>query len=195
MNVIYYLKLSEQIIFSKHRVAKNTVESAKNFKNVSLTVSERQQMRMASVYYRGMFDTHKYIVMGEATKVQNITEKGEFWDRIKEFLGGDDTVSEEVFLWGQKFKKGDVVALQVLDGGDALKVGLVKMLVIKRDEVCFAVREYVCRKTELGYFVSMHVSAETKFVSKLADTKPLIMRGTASKFQFVLHHFISFDHV
>ena len=32
--------------FSKHRVAKNAAESAKNFKNISMTVSERQQMRI-----------------------------------------------------------------------------------------------------------------------------------------------------
>ena len=36
---------------SKHRVSKNTAESAKNFKNISWTVSSRQQMRMASVFY------------------------------------------------------------------------------------------------------------------------------------------------
>ena len=38
---------------SKHRVSKNIAESSKNFKNISLTVSVRQQMRMASVYYKG----------------------------------------------------------------------------------------------------------------------------------------------
>lgn len=33
-------------------MSKGTAESAKNFKNISLTVSVRQQMRMASVYYK-----------------------------------------------------------------------------------------------------------------------------------------------
>ena len=37
---------------SKHRIAKNVAESCKNFKNITLTVANRQQMRMASVYYQ-----------------------------------------------------------------------------------------------------------------------------------------------
>ena len=98
-------------------------------------------------------------------------------------------------MWGHNFKKGDVVVLEVIDGGDALKVGIVKMFLVKGGKVYFAVREYVARKTELGFFVTMHVSAETKFANKLADTKPLIMRGTPTKFQFVLHHYISFDYI
>ena len=170
------------------------MESAKNFKNVSLTVAERQQLRMASVYYRGMFEPHKYVIIGEATQSKNIIKTGPFWDKIREFIGQDDTVSDGILVFGQIFKKGDVVVLEVLSGGDALKVGLVKMFVIKGGKVYFAVREYVARKTELGYFVTMHVSAETKFAANLADNKPLILRGTPTKFQFVLHHNISFDY-
>ena len=176
-------------------MAKNTVESAKNFKNVSLTVAERQQMRMASVYYRGMFETYHYVILGEAIQSKNIVKKGDFWDKIQEFLDDDDTVCDEIVVWGQNFKKGDVVVLEVINGGDAMKVGIVKMFLVKGGKVYFAVREYVARKTELGFFVTMHVSAETKFAAKLADTKPLIMRGTPSKFQFVLHHHISFDYI
>ena len=42
-------------------------------------------------------------------------------------------------------------------------------------------REYLARRTDLGFFVTEHVTADTKFVSQLADHKPLIMRGTANK--------------
>ena len=186
--------IKDFILFSKHCVAKNTVESANNFKNVSLTVAERQQLRMSSIYYRGMFEPHEYVILGESTQSKNIIEKGEFWDKIQEFIGEDDTVCDGILVFGQIFKKGDVVVLEVLSGGDSLKVGLVKMFLIKGGKVYFAVREYVARKTELGFYVTMHVSAETKFAAKLADTKPLILRGTPTKFQFVLHHNISFDY-
>ena len=132
--------------------------------------------------------------MGEANKVRNIKEGGDFWERIKSFLDGKDTVCSEIFIWDQNFKKGDVVVLEVLSGGEFLKVGFIKMFLIKGDKVYFAVREYVSRQTELGFYVTTHVTAETKFVSKLVDNKPLIMRGTSVKFQFVLHHHISFDY-
>ena len=181
-------------IFSKHRVAKNIVESAKNFRNISLTVAERQQMRMASIYYSGMFETYDYIIKGEANQVRNITEEGDFWEKVKSFVSGYDTVCSEIFVWGQNFKKGDVVVIEVLNGGDCLKVGVIKMFLIKEGRVYLAVREYLSRRAELGFYVTMHVAAETKFISKLADTKPLIMRGTQEKFQFVLHHYISFDY-
>ena len=176
-------------------MAKNIVESAKNFKNVSLTVSQRQQMRMASIYYSGMFETYKHVILGKATSCKNLTEKGDFWDKIREFIGDDDTVCEEILVFGQKYKKGDVIVIEVFQGGDALKVGLVQMFLVRGEKVYFAVREYVSRKTELGFYVTMHVSAETKFIATLADTKPLIMRGTTSKFQFVLHHHVSFDYI
>ena len=175
-------------------MAKNIVESAKNFKNVSLTVSQRQQMRMASTFYTGMFETNLYTILGKATSCKNVIEKGDVMDKIIEFLDGDDIVCEEILVSGQKYKKGDLLVLEVFLGGDTLKVGVVQMILVKGEQVFYAVREYVARKSELGFFVSMHVSAETKFVSKLADTKPLIMRGTMTKFQFVLHHYISFDY-
>jgi hypothetical protein len=133
---------------------------------------------------------YQYVIKGEATQNKNIIEKGDFCDKIQEFLGDDDTICDNILVWCQNFKKGDVVVSEVLNGGGTLKVGLVKMFLVKGGKVYFAVREYVSRKTELGLFVTMHVSAETKF----ADTKPLILRGTPSKFQFVLHHHISFDY-
>ena len=46
------------------------------------------------------------------------------------------------------------------------------MFLVKGGNVYFAVREYVSRKTELGFFVTMHVSDETKFAAKLAETTP-----------------------
>jgi hypothetical protein len=40
---------------SKHRVSKSLTESAKNFINITHTVSSRQQLRMCSTIYNGMF--------------------------------------------------------------------------------------------------------------------------------------------
>ena len=41
-------------------------------------------------------------------------------------------------MWGHNFKKGDVVVLEVINGGDALKVGIVKMFLVKGGNVYFA---------------------------------------------------------
>ena len=50
---------------SRHRIVKSTVESAKNFKNISLTLATRQQLRQSSVYYHGMFDMVELVVSGK----------------------------------------------------------------------------------------------------------------------------------
>ena len=85
---------------------------------------------------------------------------------------------------------------EVLEGGEALKVGMIKTILVRGNKVCFVIKQYISVRDTLGYYESKNVDAEflVKGSSTLADNKPLIMRGTVTKFQFVLHHHISFDH-
>ena len=181
---------------SKHRVAKNTAESCKNFKNISKTVSYRQQMRMSSVYYGGMFSTTQFKVPQNASYKNDILHKSLFWDNIKQFMNDEDLVCDDITINGMKYQKGELIVDEVLDGGDSLKVGLIKLILVRGDYVFFVVKEFVAVKDDLGFYESERVTSETSFIksTSLADSKPLLKRGTPTKFQFVLHHFISFDY-
>ena len=180
---------------SKHRIAKNVAETAKNFKNISLTVSVRQQMRMASVYYRGMFETRKFIPPQNALYKGDITtDSGELlWVKVAEFMNNDDLVCDDVIFMEQKYQKNDLVVLQVLEDGDFLRVGLIVKIVIKRGHVFFVLRKFDAVKEKLGYYQSLPAVVEYSFAEagSLVDPKPLIRHGTDLKFQFVLHHNVS----
>ena len=75
-------------------------------------------------------------------------------------------------------------------------MGLYHTILVRGKQVNFVITQYVAVKDNLGYFESKNVDVELliKDSATLADSKPLIMRGTATKFQFVLHHHISFTH-
>ena len=65
-----------------HRIAKGTAEAAKNFVNISATLSIRQQMRMASVYYSGLFDTASVHLPDKVTKKQDVPPGTEFYEKL-----------------------------------------------------------------------------------------------------------------
>jgi hypothetical protein len=45
-----------------------------------------------------------------------------------------DAVCEEVIVNGFKYQKGDLVVIKVLDGGDKLKVGIIKTILDQRKD-------------------------------------------------------------
>ena len=181
---------------SKHRVAKNTAESAKNFKNISFTVSVRQQMRMASVYYKGMFETNQFTLPEKVSYKQDLLDEiSPLWIKVREFMRGNDLVCSEIVAYHQNYKKGDLVVLEVLEGGEELRVGLIEIIVVKKLKVFFMLRTYIAAKQLPGYFQSVDIGVDSIFTpaQSVVDYKPLIMHGTVIKFQFVLHHHLSCD--
>jgi hypothetical protein len=65
---------------SKHRVAKSVAEASKNFINISHTISHRQQMRICSTYYNGMFSC-------TAFKLPTVVKSGSGIDqRVKQLV-------------------------------------------------------------------------------------------------------------
>ena len=175
---------------SKHRISKNTAESAKNFKNISLTVSVRQQMRMASVYYRGMFEIKKFILPEKVLYKKDLQSD---CNEIQQVMSSSDLVCTEIVVRHQKYKKGDLIVIKVIDGGEKVVVGLIDLIMIKNSDVIFVVKTFLAEKQYLGYYESTRNKHDMVFCKyeRLADYKPLFMRGTVSKFQFVLHHHIS----
>ena len=143
-----------------------------------------------------MFDNKEFRLPDKVSYKKDLHQKTQFWAKMKEFMNAGDAVYEEIFVNGFKYQKGDLIVNQVLDGGDALKVGVIKMIMLRGSEVFFVNSQYIAKKDNLGFYESSYVDTEYLFSksSSLADSKPLIMRGTLAKFVFVLHHHISFQY-
>ena len=180
---------------SKHRISKNIAESAKNFKNITLTVTVQQQMRMASIYYRGMFDTSPHTLPEKVQYKKDLksTPENLMLMKVGQFMGPRDLVCNEIVLNHQKYRKEDLVVLEVSDGIEDLIVGVIGAIIVKNNKVFFVVRSYKAVKHALGYYESVQIGVDYQFVEakNLADFKPLHKHGTSMKFQFVLHHHIS----
>ena len=95
-----------------------------------------------------------------------------------------------------KYVNGDLLVIEVLDV-DNIVVGIVQTILIKNDKVYFVVERRDASRNFLQYFETKQsddpVSAYVKS-DDLADFKPLIKRGSLSRYEFVLHHRISFDY-
>ena len=181
---------------SKHRTAKILAESAKNVINITKTISERQQMRAASIYYRGMFNFEPYTLPNVVLKKTDIVEDSEFYSKLKTFMGDSDLFFSDIFINNQVYKNGDLIVLHVYNP-DLITVGLIQTILLKNRKVYFVVQKYTASRNVLQYFESNDIidSFSTFHESStLVDYKPLIKRGTTKKFVFVLHHHLSFQY-
>ena len=181
---------------SKHRVAKSTAESSKNFINISKTISHRQQNRLCSVYYHGMFSCEKFKLPTKVKTKEDLNDETEVDKNLKEFMtSGSDLVCSEIDFQCRKYKIGDVV---VLKRNDRLKieVGLVKAFLVRRRKVYLIIRRYILEQNYLRLFESISFSNDLGFVNieALQDSYPLCKRGTEEKFIIVPHHHISFSY-
>ena len=182
---------------SKHRVAKNTAETAKNVKNITKTISERQQMRAVSVFYRGMFNFSPYILPEAVMKKSEISDESSFNVTLKAFMGDCDLICKSILVNDQNYENGDLIVLD-LDDCDSLTVGHVQTILIKDFKVYFVVLKFKATRNFLQYFESDgSVNPISEFIEshKIVDHKPLIKRGTINKFVFVLHHHVSFNYM
>ena len=109
---------------SRHRIAKNTAEASKNFKNISLTISTRQQMRLSSVYYHGMFSVSDLVISNKTTYKKTLAEDNtELGNAVLPYMNNMDFICSEIEFKSQTYKNGQIVVLEVYDP-DEIKVGL-----------------------------------------------------------------------
>ena len=156
----------------------------------------RQQMRASSIFYRGMFSSEPVILPKEITYKKNLAADTPFHEELKRFMQDGDMLSSEINVEGQQYKTNHLIILKVEDC-DVLKVGLIQSILIKSGKVFFVCRVYTCMRSWLQFFESKNCDEFCSFVEsgKIADYKPLIKRGTTVKFQFVLHHRVSFSYL
>jgi hypothetical protein len=152
-------------------------------------------MRASTFFYRGMFNSEPVILPKEITCKKDLAADTPFHEKLKTFMKDGDMLSEEIIVEGQQYKTNDLVVLKVEDC-DVLKVGLIQAILIKNGKVFFVCRVYTCMRSWLQFFESKNCDEFCSFVEsgRIADYKPLIKRGTTVKFQFVLHHRVSFSY-
>ena len=146
-----------------HRIAKGTAEAAKNFVNISATLSIRQQMRMASVYYSGLFDTASVHLPDKVTKKQDVPKGTEFYEKLCSFMAPNDILCSDIIVRSQKYKIGEVVVVKASDR-DVLTVGVIHSILVRDMDVHFVIRKYEAFRNKLNYFVTEVVDVESTFI-------------------------------
>ena len=159
---------------SKHRIAKGTAEGAKNFKNITATLSIRQQMRMASQYYGGLFDTDSVRVTGSVTTKEDAQELG------AEFMCPGDVLCSKLVFHSQEYKTSDLVVVKARDS-NFLEVGIIQTIVVKPRKVIFVLKIFEAERNRYKFFVSKAASERPMSLDPLdlADFKPLVRYGTS----------------
>ena len=166
--------------------------SAKNFKNISLTLATRQQLRLCSVYYHGMFQTVDLLLLDKVTYKSNMKGNSDLEKSILFYMKERDFLCQELSYRNQKYKVGDLVVVQAYNQ-DELIVGLLLSMLIRGDSVMFVVKEFIARRNWLRLFKAESDDPVLSIFDAhlLADYKPLINQGTSSQMFFCLHHHIS----
>ena len=179
---------------SKHRVAKSIAKSSCNFINISLTVATRQQFRMASTYYHGMFSSDSFQLPVSVNEKKDLSES-EFDSNLKAFMGDEDLVCKQILWRERQYKEGSVVVISRKDQ-ISMKVGLVKLILVKKSEIYLLVRRSTLTQNYLKTFETDSVEDNLVFVNikHLQDTYPLFKRGSDKKYFVIPHHYISFTY-
>ena len=164
--------------------------------NITKTISDRQQMRAASIFYHGMFNFSMFSLPEIVTTKSKITGDTTFHSNLRTFMSDSDLICSSIFVNNQDYKNGDLIVIKATDA-DQLSVGVVQTILVKKDKVYFVVQKYEAVRNYMQYFESQACNDRiSTFVesNKLADFKPLIKRGTSENFVFFVHHHVSFDY-
>lgn len=177
---------------SKHRVAKAVAESSKNFRNISLTISNRQQLRMASTYYHGMFPEEEFSLPVLVKKRADLSDS-DFDGSLRAFVGEEDLLCNEITWRERTYKVGTVVVITRKDLLE-IRVGVIKSVLMKNGEVYLLVRRAILIQNSSKVFETDKVEDNLVFVNikSLQDTYPLFKRGSDEKYFVIPHHHISF---
>ena len=180
---------------SRHRIAKMSSESAKNYINISHTISTRQQLRLSSIYYHGMFPNNEMIISGKSTYKKELKLSGENEKFVFTHMCDGDFLCSEIEFRSQQYRPGQLVVLEVVSP-DQLKMGLILSILVKENSAYLVVKYFFSERTELCYFKADILNAPLNIydIKDLADYKPLVNHGSATEMFFTLHHGLSFSY-
>ena len=178
---------------SRHRIAKNIANSAKNYKNISLTISTRQQKRLSSVFYNGLFPTSELVITVKCTSKSFLPSDTECEKQICSFVTENDILCTEVEFRNQLYKSGQLVVLKQIDI-DEIIVGLILTIIVREGTPYVVTQEYIAKRQPLQYYKAevQNSSFVVTKISDLVDFKPLVNHGTSTNLLFCLHHHLSY---
>ena len=181
---------------ARHRIAKGIAQSGKNFVNIPKTLSKRQQMRAASVFYNGFYNTENVELPENVKRKSDLLKEvnnSSFAREIQNFMDEDSILCSQIKYFEQIYKNDDIIVLEVLSR-DFIKVGLIQGILFKSEDVYFVVHMYSASRNEnFKYFETHQFDSNIYFIlaNNLKSYKPLIKHGTALKFSFSLNHHLS----
>ena len=142
-----------------------------------------------------MFDSEDFILPEKAIYKKDVTNNTPVHKELKNFMGDDDLIVSDISANGQSYRNDDLIVL-VMKDCDTLEAGVIQTILIKNNQVYFVCKVYTCTRNWLQCFESQRCDDYCRFVhfKQIADYKPLIKRGTSSKFVFMLHHRVSFKY-
>ena len=142
-----------------------------------------------------MFDVAAFTLPQQLTSKENIQPDSPFHQELKNFMNESDLLCSEINTNGQFYRNGDLLVIEVEDS-DTIKVGVIQTVLVRNDSVYFVTKSYLCKRHWLRYFESVDCDNVCIFTEskRIVDYKPLIKRGTSVKFNFMLHHHISFTY-
>ena len=179
---------------SKHRVAKSVAEASKNFINISHTISQRQQMRMCSTYYNGMFSSGQFSLPSRVISEVDLSDS-DLHQKLKHFMTSrSDLLCMEIEFNCRKYKEGDIIVIRRNDQV-RMEVGLIKTFLVRKSNVFVIARKYIVEQNHLLIFESKAFDSDLILIkmAELKDSYPLFKRGTEEKFFLGQHHHISFS--
>ena len=183
---------------AKHRTIKGIVDSAKNFINISKTVSVRHQLRMCSVYFNGLYDVEEFKLPVKVQTKEEVDQTSDSDRLLRDFMAEDDLVCSKIEYRSRKYCVGCIVIMK-RSSRTSLEVGLIKAILVRRKKVFLLVRRYQMEETLHGIFrnsvSSINADLELTNIETLLDSPPIYKKGTEEMFIIVLHHHVSFNYM
>ena len=178
---------------SKHQIIKNCIRTTKNFINPTKTCAVRHQRAQVTYGYNGLFP-RKYEVPDNAVLVKDMIKvcSDPFLQMVMSRLSQDALIPKSIKIFGTKYEAGMILVLEKSDFGE-MKVGLLRAISFIRETVVFACSVFEAFQSKHCFYITTQKLKDFFMInhSNLGDHQPLQRIGTADKFCFSLHHFVS----
>ena len=169
---------------SRHRDFVNFAESSKNFINILKTLSDKNQKKVASRFYRGFFSEPE---VQFPSKKYTSAECGHSLPR--DMFHKNDVLTDKIIVKNTLYKVGHLVVRRV-ESDNVIEVGKILKIVVRNSEVLLLMTRFECARTRFNYFDAHPLDIVLESYSTVCDFKPLICRAVEECPRFLLHHHI-----
>jgi hypothetical protein len=178
---------------AKHQYFKNCIRTSKNFINPTKTCAIRHQRAQITFGFNGLFP-RKFDVPANAALAREVIQVT-FDPFMKMFLAAvslEALIPTTITIYGTKYEVGMIVVIEKKDFGK-LQVGVLRAFAFMEKKALFCCTAFEAVQSKHGYYVVTKKVKDLEVLnqSNLADPYPLQRIGSADRFSFCLHHFIS----